>query len=341
MDRRDFAKIAGIGALTLGASGVTGCARLLEWSSAQHDRAVSREFASDPASGSAPATGSTPATGAAEATGTVPVAYPDLAVVRGDDPAANTKAAIALLGGMGRFVQRGDRVVVKPNILTAREPRYGVTTNPQAVAAVVRLAFEAGAASVTVFDNSTAPPRQAYDVSGIAAVVEGAGGRMKALSGRDFERIEIPNGRVLTDWPLVTDVFDADVFINMPCAKTHGLAGLTMSMKNLMGTMGGTRGLIHQQFDQKIVDMASFVKPQLVVLDAYRLLIRNGPTGGSLADVRMGRTCVAGTNMVSVDAYGSTLFGRGPDSLAYVSLAAEQGLGVADLSRLTIVEKAV
>jgi len=122
----------------------------------------------------------------------------------------------------------------------------------------------------------------------------------------------------------------------MPVAKDHGLAGLTMSMKNLMGVMGGVRGTIHQEFTQKIVDVNSLIKPQLIVLDAYRLLFRNGPTGGGLQDVKMGRTCIAGTNAVSVDAYGATLFGMKASDLEYVMRAAEQGLGVADLGKLTI-----
>ncbi len=215
--------------------------------------------------------------------------------------------------GWSRFVKRGARVVIKPNILTAREPQFGVTTNPAAVAAVVKMCWDAGAKSVTVFDRPTAPPRQAYTVSGIQDAVRKADGDMKVLSDRDFERIAIPDGRVLSSWPLLVDIFDADVMINMPCAKTHGLAGLTLSMKNLMGVMGSQRGLIHQEFTQKIVDVNTLIKPQLIVLDAYRLLFRNGPTGGGLQDVKMGRTCVAGTNQVSVDSYGATLFGMKGD----------------------------
>jgi uncharacterized protein (DUF362 family) len=259
-------------------------------------------------------------------------------VSRGDDPAANAVAAVALLGGMGRFVRKGDVVVVKPNILTAREPQYAATTNPAVVAAVVKMCWEAGAKSVTVLDNPTAPPRQAYTVSGIAKAVNKVDGRMKVLSDRDYDRIEIPDARSLESWPLVTDIFDADVVINIPCAKTHGLAGLTMSMKNLMGIMGGSRGQVHQGFDQKIVDLNSFVRPQLQVLDGTRLLIRNGPSGGSLSDVRPGRIVIAGTNAVAVDSYGATLFGRKPKSLSYLRLAERQGLGTTDLKSLTIEE---
>ncbi len=335
MDRRGFCRLMGVCGLAACAGGLSGCARALEWSEAQHARTVTRSFGRTPEP-----TSSAPATASAETTAT-PAQLPEVAVAVGDDAAANTRAAVAMLGGMGRFVKRGDRVVIKPNILTGREPRYGVTTNPDAVGAAVRMCWEAGAGSVSVMDRPTSPPTQAYSVSGIQAAVEAADGTMKVLSDRDFENTAIPKGRVLTSWPLLSDLFEADVVINMPCAKTHGLAGLTLSMKNLMGVMGGTRGLIHQEFDQKIVDVNTLVRPHLTILDAYRLLIRNGPTGGGLQDVRPGRTCIAGTDPVSVDAYGATLFGMEPSDLSYVMLAADQGLGVADLAALRIEKREV
>ena len=330
MERREFCRFLGVCGLAACAGGLSGCSRALDWSSAQHARIVTREFGATPAP--AEATASAAATAAAKPA----PAPPDIAVATGNDPAANARLAVAMLGGMGRFVKRGASVVIKPNILTARPPEYGASTNPAAVAAVVKMCWDAGAKSVTVFDNSTAPPRQAYTVSGIQQAVQAAGAEMKVLTDRDFERIAIPQGRVLTSWPLLTDVFDADVMINMPCAKTHGMAVLTLSMKNLMGVMGSTRGLIHQEFTQKIVDVNTLIKPELIVLDAYRILFRNGPTGGGPQDVRLGRTCVAGTSQVSVDAYGTTLFRMKPTDLDYLTTASDQGLGVIDLSKLHI-----
>jgi uncharacterized protein (DUF362 family) len=281
---------------------------------------------------------STPTTGTVGATATVepPAPLPDLAVWKGDDPEANVRAAIAALGGMERFVKRGAKVVVKPNVLTGRAPKFATTTNPQLLAGIVRMCLEAGAARVVVLDRPTSSARQAFDVSGLTAATQTAGGTLKILSDRNFERVAIPGGRSLTSWPLVTDVFDADVFINVPIAKTHGMAGLTMSMKNLMGIMGGERGTIHQGFAQKIVDVNTLVKPHLVVLDAYRMLIRNGPTGGDLKDVRLAKTVVVGTDQVAVDAFGTTLFGMKPDDLDYLVRASEQGLGIIDLAKLTV-----
>jgi uncharacterized protein (DUF362 family) len=330
MDRREFCRLAGCAMIGVCAASVTGCARLLEWSDAQRGAgAVERSMSS---------LQSPEPTRAAEATSSPEPALPDLAVFRGEDPAANVRAALAAAGGMERFVARGSRVVIKPNVLTSRSPEYAATTNPDVVGELTRMALEAGAAEVVVLDRPTAPQRTAFETSGILAAVQSAGGTVKFLENRNFENVAIPDGRVLTEWPLVTDVFEADTFINVPIAKTHGLAGLTMAMKNLMGIMGGTRGLVHQDFHQKIVDLATLVKPHLVVLDAHRILTANGPTGGNLADVALKQTVVVGTNQTTVDAYGTTLFGRAPADLPYLVKAQEQGLGETDLTKLLIAE---
>lgn len=329
MERRDFCKLVGVCTLAACTGGLPGCARLIDWSSGQRTTEAR-------SMGGAAAT-ATPSPEANAAATPAPAApLPDLAVWTGDDPEANVRAALAALGGMTRFVKRDAKVVVKPNVLTARAPQFATTTNPQVLGAIVKMCLEAGAAQVVVLDRPTSSPRQAFDVSGITSAVGAAGGSVKILSDRNFERVAIPDGRSLTSWPLVTDVFDADVFINVPIAKTHGMAGLTMAMKNLMGILGGERGTIHQDFAQKIVDVNTLVRPHLVVLDAYRMLLRNGPTGGDLKDVRVAKTVVAGTSQVAVDAFGTTLFGMKPGDLDYLVRAADQGLGIIDLSRLAV-----
>ncbi len=332
IERREFCRFAAICTLAVCAGGLGGCARLVE--RAADGRSPLAPPGSPRGEIAVPADD---ATGAAPEP-PAPTGRPDLAVFRGDDPAAAVRAAVDELGGMSGIVSRGARVVVKPNMLTARRPEYAATTNPAVVAALVTLAYEAGADDVVVFDRPTSAPRNVYEVSGIAEAVQSAGGRMKVLTGRDYERMDIEGGRSLTSWEFVRDVFEADVFINVPIAKTHGLAGLTLSMKNLMGVMGGMRGLIHQGFHQKIVDVAKLIKPHLVVLDAYRMLTANGPTGGNLRDVRTAKTVVAGVDMASVDAYGATLFGMRPDDLTYLRLAGEQGIGRTDLDAVRIVE---
>jgi uncharacterized protein (DUF362 family) len=336
MERREFCRFVGACAVVGCAGGLAGCARLLDWSSAD-TRAAVRELKPSRAVPSSGTTGSAEASGSTAPTSTPSAASaPDLALFVGDDPAANARAAVGALGGMARFVRSGDLVVVKPNVVVARAPELAVTTNPFVVAEIVKMAFGAGAKDVVVVDRPTSAIRNAFDVSGIAAAVAQAGGRVKYVADRDFVNTAIPDGRVLKSWPILSDVFDADVFINVPIAKNHGMAGLTMAMKNLMGILGDTRGNIHQDFDQKIVDVNSLVRPHLVVLDAYRILVRNGPTGGDPADVETPKTCIAGTDPVAVDSLGTSLFGMKPSDLAYLVNAAERGIGVTDLSKLTV-----
>jgi uncharacterized protein (DUF362 family) len=330
MERREFCRFVGACAIVGCTGGLAGCARLLDWSSAD-TRAAVRELKPSRTTASVTATGSTETSG-----GTGATAFPDLALFTGNDPAANARAAVGALGGMARFVRSGDLVVVKPNVVVGRAPEYAATTNPDVVGAVVAMAVEAGAKDVVVVDRPDGAVRNAFEVSGIAAATAKKGGRVKYVADRDFVDTAIPKGRALSSWSMLTDVFAADVFINVPIAKTHGMAGLTMSMKNLMGILGGTRGNIHQDFDQKIVDINSLVRPHLVVLDAYRILVRNGPTGGDLADVETPKTCIAGTDPVAVDSLGTSLFGMKPADLPYLVNAGDQGIGVNDLSRLDV-----
>lgn len=259
----------------------------------------------------------------------------DLAVARGTPPAKITRAAIDALGGMKRFVSRGDVVVVKPNIGWDRTPEYAANTNPEVVAAVVLLCLEAGAKRVKVFDHPVSDPRRTYKQSGIAAAASAAGAIVSFIDDRKFKDMQI-KGQALKSWPLYTEVFDADKVINVPIAKTHGLSKLTLGMKNWMGVMGGSRGRIHQRVDESIVDLAMFIKPALTILDAVRILTDNGPQGGSLTDVRQLNMVIAGTDAVAVDAFGATLFGMKPAELGCVRIGHQRRLGSMDLERMKI-----
>lgn len=269
----------------------------------------------------------------------VPAAAPAarVAVARGGNPEAITRAAVDALGGMSRFVKKGDRVVVKPNILTAAEPQYAVTTNPQVVAALVKMCLEAGAAAVQVFDFPTTSVSTAYQRSGIEQAVTAAGARMEKMSQLKFKKTPIPQGRDIKSWPIYEDVLTANVLIDAGIAKTHNLAGLTMGMKNLMGVIQD-RGAFHSNIGQRLADLSSVVRPTLTVIDAVRILARNGPTGGRLSDVREMNTVIASTDLVAADSYGATLFGKKGSDLSYLRAAAEMGLGVMDLDRVEIEE---
>ncbi|MDH4241021.1 MAG: DUF362 domain-containing protein [Phycisphaerae bacterium] len=259
----------------------------------------------------------------------------DLAVAAGNSPATITKAAIDALGGIGKFISRGDIVVVKPNMSWDRTPEQAGNTNPEVVSTVVKLCFEAGAKKVKVFDRTVNDPRRCYVQSGIADAARASGADVDYVDERKFRDMTI-KGSVLKSWPLYTEVFEADKVINIPVAKHHSRARLTLSMKNWMGVMGGTRSRIHQRLDESLVDISMTVKPTLTILDAVRILTANGPQGGSLSDVKVLNTVIAGTDQVAVDSFGATLFGMKGSDLGYVRLGAQAGLGVMDLSKLNI-----
>ena len=260
---------------------------------------------------------------------------PDLVVAHGASPEKLVKEALDALGGIKKFISRGDIVVIKPNIGWDRTPEQAGNTNPEVVAAVVKLCFEAGARKVKVFDRPVNDPRRCYVQSGIAAAVSALGAEADYVDDRKFKDMAI-NGQALKSWPLYTDLFEADKVINIPIAKHHGLAKLTMSMKNWMGVMGGSRRQIHQKLDESLVDLSTKIKPTLTILDAVRILTANGPQGGSLADVKRLDTIIVGVDQVAIDSYGATLFGMKGSDLGYVTLGHQIGLGQMDLSKLHI-----
>ncbi|MCX7635170.1 MAG: DUF362 domain-containing protein [Syntrophales bacterium] len=250
----------------------------------------------------------------------------DLVLVRGTPPARITRAALEALGGMGRFVRPGDVVVVKPNIGWDRTPAYAANTDPEVVGEIVRLCREAGAKRVKVFDNPVADPRRTYQQSGIAAAATAAGGEVIYMEGRRFKEVRL-HGLGIKTWPIYADILEADKVINVPIAKTHGSSVLTLGMKNWMGVAGGWRGRMHMKLDESIVDLALLIRPALIVLDAVRVLVDNGPQGGSLTDVRRLDTVIAGIDQVAVDALGTSLFGMKPSDVGYISIAHQMGLG--------------
>jgi len=260
-------------------------------------------------------------------------------VARGTDPATITMAALAALGGIERFVKGGDDVIIKPNICTDYYPyEYAATTNPQVVATLVRLCLGAGAGRVRVTDFPFGGSAQsAYAMSGIADAVEAAGGEMEANNRNKFKMTAIPQGRDIQEWPIYQEVLNADVLIDVPIAKHHSLARLTLAGKNLMGVIQN-RGQIHANLGQRIADLASIVRPQLTVVDAVRTLMNHGPTGGNLDDVRLTNTVIASHDIVAADAYAATLFGLAGADISYVKAAAEMGLGTLDLNSIEIEE---
>lgn len=252
---------------------------------------------------------------------------PEMVIAKGGDPRAMVKRALLELGGINRFIASGDIVVIKPNMAWDRTPEQAANTNPGAVAAVVELCKQAGASQVIVTDVSCHEPRRCYQRSGIAEAASAAGAKIIFPEKHKFHELAI-NGQVLTEWPLFEPFLYADKVINMPIAKHHNLTGVTLGMKNWFGVLGGKRNQLHQKINESITDLAELMKPTLTILDGFRVLQRNGPTGGNVVDVRLNNTIIASTDPVAVDSYAaSAFFGLSPMQVKFVNLAHERKLG--------------
>jgi len=230
---------------------------------------------------------------------------------------------------MSRFIAPGDTVVVKPNIGWDRTPVQAANTNPLVVATIVRLCFAAKAARVVVTDNSCNDPARCFTRSGIWKLAQAAGAEVVLPAEHRFRMLDL-GGVILGKMPVLIPAVSATRFINVPVAKHHGLSGFTGAMKNLYGILGGRRNRLHQRIDDSIADLADFIRPTLTVMDATRVLFRNGPQGGDLADTREVNQVIASTDQVAVDAYSCTLIGMNPADLPYLSHAQKRGLGTAD-----------
>jgi uncharacterized protein (DUF362 family) len=263
---------------------------------------------------------------------------PALVVAKGGDPTALVKAAVNGLGGITRFVKPGDRVVIKPNIGFAKSVEYAVATNPEVIVALIRLCQEAGAKTVQVFDNPVVQASTAYRESGIEAAASAAGAEVFQVTRLKFIETAIPKGKVIQKWPIYEDALTADVFINVPIVKNHGVSTLTLGAKNLMGVLGGNRGNLHQNIGQTMADIGTVVPVHLTIIDAVRVLMRNGPTGGNLRDVEKRDVIVAATDRVAADAYACSLANRQPSDVPYIKASFEAGLGEMDLNKVAIQE---
>lgn len=261
---------------------------------------------------------------------------PKLSVVQGGEPRALVQKALEDLGGMRRFVARQDVVVIKPNIAWDRTPEQAANTNPELVAEVVKQCWGAGAKRVIVTDVSCNEPRRCFMRSGIQAAARAEGAEVILPNADMFREVDL-GGVVLKSWPVFSPFLEADKIINLPIAKHHELTGCTLGMKNWYGILGGQRNRLHQQIHQSLVDLASFMLPTLTIMDCYRILLRNGPTGGNLEDVALKKTVVAGTDPVALDAWvAKAYWNLDPEHLPYLGMAANRGLGTVAFETLEI-----
>ena len=244
-----------------------------------------------------------------------------------------TRNTFEAAGGMGRFVSKGDVVVIKPNISWARRPELAATTHPQVLEAIVELCQEAGAKKIRIADNTINDARRCFALTGAGMVAKNTGADLIMPRSSLMRNMRL-EGNLLDVWPVFKPVVETDVLINVPVAKHHSLSTLTLGMKNWMGGVDGSRHSMHQEIDQSIVDLAHFFKPSVTLIDAIRIMSQNGPSGGRLSDVETKNTLILSDDPVAADARAALLFNRKPERIGYIRMAQEQGLGTYDFQQL-------
>jgi uncharacterized protein (DUF362 family) len=261
----------------------------------------------------------------------------DLVAIKGSDPAEMFDKGMESLGGIGEFVKPGQTVVIKPNIGWDATPERAANTNPELIGRIVKRCFEAGAKSVSVFDNTCDEWKKCYANSGIEKEV--LDNRAEIVPGNSesyYRDVEISGGKSLTNTKVHQLILDSDVFINVPVLKSHSSAKLTIAMKNLMGVVWDRRWWHKNDLHQCIADYATFRNPDLNIVDAYRVMKRNGPRGVSTEDVIMLNSMVISRDIVAADAAATKLFGYEPEDIPYIAIADEMGIGNKNLSELNI-----
>ena len=270
----------------------------------------------------------------------------DLAAISGD-PVAATKKALEALGGISRFVKKGQRVVLKPNMSFTRTPEFGATTHPQVVATVAQACMEAGAQQVLVLDHTLHRAELCLERTGIREACKDIPGvHVLALQERKFfHEIKVPQGKVLERVEVMKELLDNPVLINIPVAKSHSATGVSMGIKGLMGLIWD-REIFHSQvnMNQALADLATVIKPQLTILDATRALTSGGP--GGPGEVKKTNLIIAGIDPVAVDSYGvsvvpwygQTFKGR---QVEHLQIAHQRGLGKIDIEQSKVFKEKV
>jgi len=277
-----------------------------------------------------------------------PLGLPDLVAVKNGEPDALFKKAIELAGGMKQFVKTGQTVVVKPNIGFPRVPEVGATTNPLLIKTIVESCYAAGAKRVYVFDNVVTPTsgnaRNCYKLSGIEEAARQARGIVVPVDDFSYREVKIPGGKTLQTADVHSLILDCDVFINVPVLKHHSSAHLSIAMKNLMGIIRNRMEYHLTGLDQCIADFCLYRKPDLNVVDAYRILMSHGPAGPTnpaAANVLIKKTLLLSKDIVAVDAAAARIFGKDPEDLGYIKIAHAQKTGNMNLQELKIVTYAM
>jgi uncharacterized protein (DUF362 family) len=239
---------------------------------------------------------------------------PDVVRVNNGQPQQLFYTAISALGGMSTFISRGDMVVVKPNIGWARAPEYAANTNPDLIAAIITSCYSAGAKEVKLFDRTCNDPRRCYRSSKIEEKAAEVGADVSQIRKNKFSQIKLKNGQVLKEWEIYKDYLDADKIINVPIAKQHSLCHVSLG------------------------DITSEILPTLTIIDAYRILTANGPTGGNIADVKIQKSLIASSCIVSADTTALDLFSLQLSQVGHINEMVTRGMNKFDITNLNISE---
>ena len=258
-----------------------------------------------------------------------------MSIVRGEDRVATLRMALKSLGGIEAFIKKGDRVLLKVNAAFASPAMLSATTHPAIITEMTQLCLRAGAASVLVTDNPINDPASCFSLTGIADAARSAGARVLLPRDDLFSPMTVKEAKLIRNWPVLYKPFtDITKVIGMAPLKDHHRSGASMIMKNWYGLLGGRRNIFHQDIHNIIMELAMMVKPSLVILDATTSMMTNGPTGGSLSDLKNTNTMIVSTDQVAADAFGASLLGRSLDELPFIGKAEAAGIGTADYHKL-------
>jgi len=258
-----------------------------------------------------------------------------MSVVRGQDRVATLRLALKSIGGIETFIKKGDRVLLKVNAAFASPAMLSATTHPAIIAEMTTLCYGAGAASVVVTDNPINDPASCFNLTGIAEAARGAGAKVILPRAEFFKSLTVPQAKLIRNRPVLYEpLVDITKIIGMAPVKDHHRSGASMAMKNWYGLLGGRRNIFHQDINTIIMELAMMVTPSLVILDGTMSMMTNGPTGGSLSDLKQTNTMIVGTDQVAADAFGATLLDRTFNDLPFIGMAEAAGLGTADYRSL-------
>lgn len=257
-------------------------------------------------------------------------------VVHGKNIPKMLEAGIAKMGGWNAFIRSGMKVVIKPNAAWNSTPEQGGNTHPDLVKACVLAAEAQGASKISLPENTCHPEKSTYKASGIENALKGTRARLYRPAKADYQKVAIPDGKILKSANVPKDILACDCLINMPVAKHHSGATLTLSMKNWMGSVSNEdrRAWHRDGLHQCIADFSTFLKPKLIVIDATRIMLTKGPQGPG--DLAYPNELIFSTDPVAADAYAATLFKKTPFDIGYIKLAHDMGVGCGDLKKIKI-----